>query len=70
MIRLGPVPLRGDSEEKEDYTGRYLPWGVSSSSHRLDAPVLGSYTGKTSPRAWLEDCWDQQEGCGKPGFHL
>lgn len=40
-IRLGPVPLRGDSEEERDYMGRNTPWGVSRLSHRLGVPVLG-----------------------------
>ena len=49
--------LGGDSEEKGEYTGRDLPWGVSGESHRLGALVLGSYTGKMSPLGWSKDCW-------------
>lgn len=41
-VRSGPMPLGGDSEEKEDYKGEDPPWGVSSSSYILDTPVLGS----------------------------
>lgn len=55
---LGPVSLGGDLEGKEDCSDRYLPWGMSSDSHRFDAPVLGSYMGEASPRGWLEDDWD------------
>ena len=40
-IRSGPMPLGGDSEEKDNYK-EDLPWGVSSSSYILDTPVLGS----------------------------
>ena len=54
MIRLGPVSLGGDSEEKGDYMGRDPPWGVSDSSYILDAPVLWSATRKKSPLSWLE----------------
>ena len=50
-IRLGPVPLGGDSEEKGDYGSGDPPWRVSSSSHILMAPVLMSNTGKTSSLA-------------------
>ena len=38
MIRLGPVPLEGDSEEERNYTGGDLSRGVSSSSHMLGVP--------------------------------
>lgn len=48
VIGLGPVPLEGDSEEKRDFTGRDLSWGVSSSSHMLGVPAQGSGTGKLS----------------------
>ena len=51
MIRSGPVPLKGDTEEKRDYIGGDPPWGVSSSSHRLGISLLGSNTGETGP--WL-----------------
>lgn len=33
--------------------GKDAPWGVSSFSHRLGAPVLGSYTGRQAPLADL-----------------
>lgn len=59
-IGLGPLPLEGDSEAKGDWTGREPPWGVSGSSHRLGAPVLGSYVRETSPVGWLEDHGGQQ----------
>ena len=54
VIRLGPVPQRGDSEEKGEYMGRDQPWGVSSLNHILRAPVLGLDTGETSPFGWLD----------------
>lgn len=57
-IRLGPVPLNGDSEEKGEYMVGDPRWGVSSESHRLGAPVLGFYTGEMNPLGWLEFCWD------------
>lgn len=56
MIGSGPVPLGGDSEEKGDNMERggmdiHLLWGRSGKSHKLDAPVLRSYTGEISPLA-------------------
>ena len=56
MIRSGPVPLGGDSEEKRDYKSGHVPWGVSGLSHRVGLPVLGPYMEETSPLGWLEDC--------------
>ena len=53
VIRSGAVLLGGGSEEKGGYVGRDPPWGVSSLSHLLGAPALGSYTGKMSPLRWL-----------------
>lgn len=44
-IRSGPVPLGGDTEEK-DYMGEDPPWGISTTSHLLGSPVLGSNTGR------------------------
>ena len=58
MTGMGPVPLEGDSEEEGDYTGENSPWGVSSSSHILGPPALGSDTGEMSPLGWLEGQWD------------
>ena len=52
------MPLNGDSEEKGEYMVGDPPWGVSSESHRLGAPVLGFYTGAMNPLGWLEFCWD------------
>ena len=47
MIGLEPVPLEGDTEEKREIPQvGHPPWEVSGSSHRLDAPVLGSYQGR------------------------
>ena len=46
------MPQAGDSEEKGDCSGRDPPWGVSSSSHILGAPILESNTGKMSS-PWL-----------------
>ena len=51
------MPLGGDSEEKGNYTGRHPPWGVSSESHRLGPPVLGSYVEDTSHLDWSEKHW-------------
>ena len=48
---MGPGPLGGNSEEKGDSPGRHLSQGVSHESHRLGAPVLEPYMGKTSPLA-------------------
>lgn len=62
MIRLGPVPLRGDSEEKEDYTGsqQFKPQiGRSSAGilHREDKPpcLVGGLLGPTRGlwEAWI-----------------
>ena len=39
-IRSGLAPLGGDSEEKEEYTGREPPWGAS---------VLGPTQGRQAP---------------------
>ena len=60
MIGSGPVPLGGDSEEKGDNMEGggmdiHLLWGKSSKSHKLDAPVLWSYTGEISPSGCSED---------------
>ena len=63
MIGLGLVPLGGDSEEKGGCMGRHPPWGVSGSSHRLGAPVLGSYVEETSPLAdWRNAGTDRKDG--------
>ena len=48
VIRSGLVPLGGNLQEEGDYTGRDSPWGVSSLSHILGTPALGSDTGKMS----------------------
>lgn len=61
-------PWKGNLEEKGGCMGGNPPWGVSSSGHRLDAHVLGSYVGEISPLSWLEECWNRQNGCGKPGL--
>lgn len=61
VIRSGLVHLGRDSEEKREYMGGDLPWGVSDLSHRLGAPVLGSYTGEMSLLGLLES-WDLKEG--------
>ena len=56
VIRLGPVPPGEDSEEKGDYMGGDLPWGVSSLRHILGAPDLRSDKGKMTlphPCLWL-----------------
>ena len=58
MIRLGPVPLGGDTEEGENSKDREPPWGVSSSSHILGTTALESDTRNTSPLSWLENQWD------------
>lgn len=70
VIRLGPVPWEGNSEEKGSYMGRNPPWVVSGLSHILGTPTLGSYKGKTSPLGWTEGWWDCQEGYRKSGLHL
>ena len=68
MIKSEPVPLGGDSEEKGDYMGRDLAWGVSSSSHKLGAPVLESDMEDEPP--WLVGEPLEQEGCGKRVLHF
>lgn len=35
------MPLGGDSEEKEEYTGRDSPWGVSVSEPYIGCPSPG-----------------------------
>ena len=45
------MPLGVNSEEKGDSPGRHLSQGVSHENHRLGAPVLEPYEGKTSPLA-------------------
>ena len=62
IIRLGPVPLGEDSEEKGDYTGRHPPWGVSALSHTPSILVLESCAEDTSPLGCLEDHCDRQKG--------
>ena len=44
----------GYIQENEDYTGGHPPCGMSSSSHILGAPVLGSNQGKASHLGGLE----------------
>lgn len=39
VIRLGPMPLREDSEERGDYTVGDSPWRLSGLSHILGAPA-------------------------------
>lgn len=56
MAESESVSLGGDSEEKGDNMERggmdiHLLWGRSGKSHKLDAPVLRSYTGEISPLA-------------------
>ena len=60
VFGAGPVPLKGDSEEKGDYPVRDRHWGVSSWSHILGTPALGSDTRKMGSLGWLEDLWSQQ----------
>ena len=55
---LGPVPLVGGTEDEEHYKGREPPWGVSSSSHILGAPVLRLDSGKMSLHSGLEVQWN------------
>ena len=59
--------LGEESEGKEGHLSRDLPWGVSSSSHWWDIPVLGSYTEKPSPPGWLRGWLGWRGGLGKPG---
>ena len=51
MIRLGHVPLGGDSGEKGDYMDEDPDWGVSDSSHTLGAPVRESDKRNSNPLA-------------------
>lgn len=47
----GPVPLKGDSEEKGDYMGED-PWEISSWSHILGTPAKRYNKRKTNPSAF------------------
>ena len=62
-----PVPLGGDWGENYDYMGRDSPWGVSTSSYRLDPLRLGVLQRRMC-FGRLEDCWDRWKGCRKPGL--
>ena len=46
-IRLGPVPLGGDSEDEGDYEGEDSLSGMSSWSHISGTIVLKTHTGST-----------------------
>ena len=48
-IRLGSVPLEGDSVKKGDYKGRGPLWGARSSSY-MSVAALGSDTWSWEPR--------------------
>ena len=50
------MSLGGDSEQMGRHMDRDLPWGISSESHRLGTPVMGSYGGD-EPLDCLEDDW-------------
>lgn len=49
VIRLGPVPLGRDSEEKGEKNRQTLPWGVRGDSHIMDSTFLGFYSWEMSP---------------------
>ena len=68
MIRLGPVPLEGDSEEKRNYTGGDLSRGVGSSSHMLRVPAQGSGTGNLSFFAGWRAGGTHRRAMGSPDF--
>lgn len=68
MIRLGPVPLEGDSEEERNYTGGDLSRGVSSSSHMLGVPAQGSGTGNLSSFAGWRAGGTHGRAMGSPDF--
>ena len=70
VIRLGPVLLEGDSEEKGDYMGRDPHWGVSGLRHRLGTPLLGSYTGEMSPLAGQRTTGTNKRAEGSLNFAL
>ena len=53
-IKLEPLLVGEDSEQKGDYMGGDLSWGVSGSSHILSAQALGPNTGNTGSLCCLE----------------
>lgn len=55
VIWSGPVPLRGDSEEKRDYMDGDPHWRVSGLSYILGTLALRSDREDKSPD-WLEAC--------------
>lgn len=63
--RSGLASLRGDREEKRDYTSGDTFWGVSGGSSILGTPVQGCNTEKWSPLTWFEKQENYQEGCKK-----
>lgn len=52
MHEVGTWPLRGICKEQKMCTGKPSPEGVSSVSHDLAIPVLGSCVEETSPFAY------------------
>lgn len=68
MIGSGHTPLGRDSEEKDDYVGRHLPWGVSDLSQRLGASVLEFYMEEKN-LLLVRGLLQQIEGLWKPGLY-
>ena len=52
--RSGLASVRGDREEKRDYTSGDTFWGVSGWSNILDTLVQGCNTEKWSPLTWFQ----------------
>ena len=52
--RSGLASVRGDREEKRDYTSGDTFWGVSGWGNILDTLVQGCNTEKWSPLTWFE----------------
>ena len=67
VIGSGHMPLGRDSEEKDDYMGRHLPWGVSNLSQRLGASVLEFYMEEKN-LLLVRGLLQQIEGLWKPGL--
>ena len=59
------MPLVGDLEEKREYTGSDMLWGVSSLDHILGATVLGSNTGRARSLNTFENQLQTDSGAVK-----
>ena len=66
MVKSGLVPLAGDSEEREEHTGRRPPWGVSREGRELGAWPWRPPQGDEPPPAGCRTTGSDRKGVGSP----